>query len=214
MNLLSSLFGSYWRNKQSSNSQPADFAPNYGAFVPTYYVNLFARPKTNEQAQNLYNHTRTVAWYMDALPFLSQTGLPVKIGMDDIVSAIPIWGDFVGVLLALYQVFLSFLFGVSQPILVRMVVNVVIDGIIGIVPLIGDLLDVLFKSNLRNLELLEDWLIKEAPQYQISIPPSKQFLPKLKKGAKTWNKASGEPDPRDKYRNLPRTARMQPADLD
>ncbi|KAG8887225.1 hypothetical protein FRB98_000322 [Tulasnella sp. 332] len=214
MDLLSSLFGTYWRNKQSNNSRPADFAPSYGAFVPSYYTNLLRRPTTNQQAQDLYNHTRTVAWYMDAFPFLSQTRLPVKVGLDDIIGVIPIWGDFVGVILALYQVFLAFLFGVPQAILTRMVVNVIIDGVIGIVPIVGDLLDVLFKSNLRNLELLEEWLIKEAPQYQISIPPSKEFLPKLKKGAKTWNKAAGDPDPRDKYRNLPRTARMQPADLD
>ena len=33
--------------------------------------------------------------------------------------------------------------------------NVVIDGLIGMLPVLGDILDTLFKSNLRNLGLLE-----------------------------------------------------------
>jgi len=216
MDILTSIFGSYWRNKTTSTNrdEEADFAPNYGAFTPTYYASVFGRPKTNDEAQRLYNHTRTVAWYMDAFPFISQSGFPVKIGLDDIISAIPFYGDFIGVLLALYQVFLAFVFGVPQALLVRMVANVVIDGVVGIVPIIGDVLDVFFKANLRNLELLEDWLIKDANQYQISIPPSKQYLPRMRKGAKTWNKAAGDPDPRDKYRNPPKTTRLTPADLD
>jgi hypothetical protein len=38
-------------------------------------------------------------------------------------------------------------------------VNVVIDGLIGIIPILGDVLDALFKANLRNLALLEVSLI-------------------------------------------------------
>jgi hypothetical protein len=40
-----------------------------------------------------------------------------------------------------------------------------------------DALDVLFKANLRNLDLLEDWLLKDAP-YKISLMPKKEFLPR------------------------------------
>ncbi|KAF8755412.1 hypothetical protein RHS01_05096 [Rhizoctonia solani] len=108
----------------------------------------------------MYNHIRTVAWWLDALPFLTNAGLPFKVGVDDIISAFPVWGDIVGTVLSLYQI-----------------VNVVIDLFIGIVPFFGDALDVLFKANLRNLDLLEDWLLKDAP-YRIALMPNREFLPR------------------------------------
>jgi hypothetical protein len=40
-----------------------------------------------------------------------------------------------------------------------------------------DALDVLFKANLRNLDLLEDWLLKDA-SYKIALMPKKEFLPR------------------------------------
>ncbi|KAG8956391.1 hypothetical protein FRC04_004472 [Tulasnella sp. 424] len=211
MDFASSLFSDFWTKNDRRRQPPGtewDFAPTYGAFGPTYYCN-FRAPKTNEEAQKLYNHSRTVAWYMDALPFVSNT-LPFRVGIDDIISLIPVWGDAVGFFLSLYQIYLAWLFGVPSFLLGRMLTNTIIDFFIGIIPVLGDFLD----SNLRNLALLEDWLIKDATQYRISIPPSDVFLPKVPKGTGTWNRAAGDPNPRDKYRNPGRTTRLKPADLD
>ncbi|CAE6443974.1 hypothetical protein BN14_06119 [Rhizoctonia solani AG-1 IB] len=137
--------------------------------------------------------------------------LSSKVGVDDIISAFPVWGDIVGTVLSLYQVYLSWVFGVPLAVLIRMIINVVIDLFIGIVPFFGDALDVLFKANLRNLDLLEDWLLKGAP-YRISLMPNKEFLPrKTATGVPTGNA-------RDKYRNRTKTTRMDdryaPPDLD
>lgn len=61
-------------------------------------------------------------------------------------------------------------------------VNIVVDAFIGLVPIVGDALDVAFKANLRNLRLMEDHLIStegkcHAGQFQLSFPPSNVFLP-------------------------------------
>ena len=69
----------------------------------------------------LYNHIRTVAFYMDAAPLLTDLGLPFRAGLDDIISLVPLWGDIVSGILGLYQVWLSFLFGVPLNILGYMV---------------------------------------------------------------------------------------------
>lgn len=67
--------------------------------------------------------------------------------------------------------------------------NVILDVLVGIVPIIGDILDNLFKSNLRNLAVLEAWLLSSQAcpsQYHILLmPDSTVFLPepKLKTGA-------------------------------
>ncbi|QRV81874.1 hypothetical protein RhiJN_09889 [Ceratobasidium sp. AG-Ba] len=198
-------------NSGTRRANPEEYASSWGPFHPTYYIFSFRKPTGNVEAQKLYNHIRTVAWWLDALPFLSNAGLPFKVGVDDIISAFPVWGDFAGALLSVYQVYLSWIFGVPTPILVRMIINVVVDMFMGIIPLIGDALDVLFKANLRNLDLLEDWLLKDAP-YNIALMPKKEFLPR-----KTAAGAANT-DARDKYRNKTRTARMDetfaPPDLD
>ncbi|QRW23490.1 hypothetical protein RhiXN_08526 [Rhizoctonia solani] len=192
-------------------TNPNEYASSRGPFRPTYYRFPIRKPLTDVEAQKMYNHIRTVAWWLDALPFLTNAGLPFKVGVDDIISAFPVWGDIVGTVLSLYQVYLSWVFGVPMAIFVRMIVNVVIDLFIGIVPFFGDALDVLFKANLRNLDLLEDWLLKDAP-YRIALMPNREFLPR-----KT---AAGVPknDARNKYRNRSKTTRMDdryaPPDLD
>lgn len=61
-------------------------------------------------------------------------------------------------------------------------INILVDAIIGLVPIVGDALDVAFKANLRNLRLLEDHLIAtkgqcNAGQFQLVFPPSNVFLP-------------------------------------
>ena len=52
--------------------------------------------------------------------------------------------------------------------------------VVGIVPIIGDVIDNLFKSNLRNLALLEEWLLTDphAQRYHILLmPQSDEFIP-------------------------------------
>jgi hypothetical protein len=48
--------------------------------------------------------------------------------------------------------------GAPKSVVSRMVANVAIDTLIGWVPLLGDLFDVAWKSNVRNMSLLEDHL--------------------------------------------------------
>ena len=55
------------------------------------------------------------------------------------------------------------------------------DVVVGIVPLIGDFLDNLFKSNLRNLAVLESWLLtsSSAQRYHILLmPEGNEFVPR------------------------------------
>ena len=71
--------------------------------------------------------------------------------------------------------------------------NVIIDVLVGIVPIIGDALDVWFKSNLKNLDILEKWLLDEetkGSRYHILLMPDiPEFIPplnKVKSDRKRW----------------------------
>ena len=78
--------------------------------------------------------------------------------MDSTVGLIPGLGDYVGLVLGFYQILLCALFGLPLTVLLWMVLNVIVDCVIGILPIIVDALDVLFKANLRNLRMQEDHL--------------------------------------------------------
>ena len=82
-------------------------------------------------------------------------GTGVRFGLDPVLGLVPGLGDLAGMALSGYLVILGGRLGVSRAVLVRMLANVAIDTVGGTVPVIGDLFDVAWKSNLRNVTLLE-----------------------------------------------------------
>lgn len=109
-----------------------------------------------------------------------------------IIGVIPGIGDWIGLVLGLYQVFLCTLFGLPLSLLGWMILNVVIDCLVGLIPIVGDLLDLAFQSNLRNLVLLEAHLLQthgECSQgsFSILIPPSNKFIPDSRSTASSGN---------------------------
>ena len=85
-------------------------------------------------------------------------GTPLRIGVDAILGVIPGAGDVLGAALSGYIVLTAAKRGVSPAVLWRMVANVAIDTAIGTIPVLGDLFDVAWKSNTKNVELLERYV--------------------------------------------------------
>lgn len=85
-------------------------------------------------------------------------GTPLRIGVDAILGIIPGAGDVLGALLSGYIVIAAAKRGVSPAVLWRMVANVAIDTAVGAIPVLGDLFDVVWKSNTKNVELLERYI--------------------------------------------------------
>ena len=84
-------------------------------------------------------------------------GTRITFGLDAILGLIPGGGDVAGAVFSAWLIMLGTRMGVPQHILARMVANVAIDTLGGSVPVIGDLFDVAWKSNSRNLALLEQF---------------------------------------------------------
>jgi len=68
---------------------------------------------------------------------------------------VPGIGDAVGALVASYVLVEAMQFGVPTSVLLRMLANIAIDAVLGTVPVIGDIFDVLWTANLKNVALLE-----------------------------------------------------------
>lgn len=90
-------------------------------------------------------------------------GTKYRIGLDPILGLIPGGGDLIGSVFAGYVVFKSAQMGVPQETLVKMATNIVFDTLAGTVPVAGDLLDVAWKANVKNIELLDAHLGSPEP---------------------------------------------------
>ncbi|MGH2474554.1 MAG: DUF4112 domain-containing protein [Candidatus Limnocylindrales bacterium] len=80
-------------------------------------------------------------------------GTSIRVGLDPIVGLIPVVGDAVAAGVGIWVIAEAARFGIPRVALARMVVNLLIDLGIGAIPLIGDVYDVTFRSNARNLDL-------------------------------------------------------------
>lgn len=82
-------------------------------------------------------------------------GTSFRFGLDPLLGIIPGLGDVAGAALSGYVVILASRLGAPKSVIVRMLGNVAIDTVAGAMPLVGDLFDAGWKSNTRNLALLE-----------------------------------------------------------
>ncbi|MEH1937205.1 MAG: DUF4112 domain-containing protein [Nostoc sp.] len=85
-------------------------------------------------------------------------GTKIGFGLDPIIGLIPIGGDFLGVMFSSYIILEAARLGVSRATLGKMVLNVIIDGLVGAVPVLGDLFDFAWTANSYNIKLLEEYL--------------------------------------------------------
>jgi hypothetical protein len=83
-------------------------------------------------------------------------GTRFKIGLDPIVGLLlPGSGDAIGGLVALVLLFLGLQYRLPVWVIARMVMNIGLDAAIGGIPIAGDLFDFVWKSNEKNLRLIE-----------------------------------------------------------
>src|SRR4051812_2820917 len=116
-----------------------------------------------------------VAWLMDRA--FRIPGTRITVGLDSIIGLLPIGGD---VLTGIVQVGIVVLalvrYRVPRPVAARMAANVLIDVLIGAVPLLGDVFDIAFKANTRNLELLKKVVEQPEKEQAASARASKLYL--------------------------------------
>lgn len=115
-------------------------------------------PETLDEAA--VERMRAVAKLLDEQ--VEVPGTDFRVGIDPLVSAIPVAGDAVGAVVSLYIVAEAAYLGVSFSTVLRMLANVAIDAIGGSIPYAGVLFDVFWKANKRNLELVLDDLVEGA----------------------------------------------------
>ena len=93
-------------------------------------------------------------------------GTRLRFGLDPILGLIPGAGDAVGAIMSSAILLEAVRLGISRYALARMALNIVLDTAFGAVPVVGDAFDVAWKSNLRNLAILEDQIAEPASSHE------------------------------------------------
>lgn len=99
---------------------------------------------------------RRFAWLLDAQFRLP--GTRFRFGVNSLFGLSPVAGDVALGLVSLYLIWEAKRLGAPNALLGQMLANVAIEVAGGAVPILGDIFDMAFKANLRNLDLLERWL--------------------------------------------------------
>lgn len=86
-----------------------------------------------------------------------------RIGIDGFLGMIPGVGDIAGGMASSYIIIEAAQLGASTTTLLRMVVNVLIESVVGVIPLVGDIFDFVWKANDKNFALLEKQLHHAKP---------------------------------------------------
>jgi NAD/NADP transhydrogenase beta subunit len=83
-------------------------------------------------------------------------GTEMRFGLDAIIGLIPGVGDMTTFAISGYMLWIMAQNGASGFVLARMILNVLIDTIVGSIPFAGDIFDFAFKSNTRNMRLMHE----------------------------------------------------------
>lgn len=89
-------------------------------------------------------------------------GTNIRFGIDPILGLIPGAGDVLAGLISLYFLIQAAMYGGKASVLSRMFLNILLDVLIGSVPILGEAFDVYWKANLRNARILDE--LQQNPQ--------------------------------------------------
>jgi hypothetical protein len=94
-------------------------------------------------------------------------GTKQRMGLDPILGLIPGGGDTVSAALSSYIIVEAALMGLPRSSLMRMVLNIALDTLVGSVPILGDIFDVFSKANLRNMQIIENHVKSPQPSVRV-----------------------------------------------
>jgi hypothetical protein len=94
-------------------------------------------------------------------------GVNLPIGLDVLVGLVPILGEIITTAMGAYIIWEARNLGMSRWQQARMGANVLFDTAIGAIPLVGDVVDLAFRSNTKNLRIILKHIDKHHPEARV-----------------------------------------------
>jgi hypothetical protein len=111
-------------------------------------------PEEKEKRKGLEPLFKWIALIMDEI--IRVPGTQFRFGLDPLIGLIPGIGDTSSALVSAFALIQALRFGVPKILLSRMALNILVNEVVGIVPVFGDAFSFWFKSNARNYEIIKN----------------------------------------------------------
>jgi hypothetical protein len=111
-------------------------------------------PEEKRKRQGLEPLFKWLALIMDEC--IRFPGTKFKFGLDPLIGLVPGIGDTGSALVSAFALIQAARLGVPKILLARMSLNILINELVGIVPVVGDAFSFWFKSNARNYQIVKD----------------------------------------------------------
>ena len=109
----------------------------------------------NDQELAQEKRLAKLAWLLDSS--IKVPGTNFRIGLESLLGLVPGVGDVAGGAISCWIILQGAKLGVSRAVLARMGANVLVEVVVGAIPIFGDLFDMAYKANNRNVRLMEDY---------------------------------------------------------
>src|SRR4051812_39625802 len=102
-----------------------------------------------------------LAYIMDEV--IRVPGTQFRFGLDPLLGLIPGIGDTSSALVSAFALIQAVRVGVPKVLLMRMALNILVNEVVGVIPVIGDTFSFWFKSNARNYEIIKNHRLGPSP---------------------------------------------------
>ena len=109
----------------------------------------FAR--LSEEEQRILKQARSLTSWMDDKISLGGFG----VGLDGLFGILPVGGDLISAAIGLHHVYVAHKLKLGLGTQISVIINIALDFLVGLVPILGDVADFVFKSYRRNQNLIE-----------------------------------------------------------
>lgn len=113
------------------------------------------RAPTGQDAHDASEVSRIIAHWMDE--FLRIPGTNIRLGLDPILGLFPVAGGLLSSCVSLVVLIEALRLRMPLAVLGRMGGNILLNGMLDAIPLAGDVASIFFRSNTRNLALINRW---------------------------------------------------------
>jgi hypothetical protein len=114
-----------------------------------------AAPSNASPTEVMENLDQFAYWMDDCIRI---PGLNVRVGLDPIIGLVPGWGDVAGAIISCYVPYQAYRTGAPISLIFTMLTIIVAEAAVGSIPVAGDIVDAVIKSNKVNVQMLKDHL--------------------------------------------------------
>jgi len=126
--------------------------------METNKIHIVKPPVIKSHVRN-YNQP-DIAWVQQLAQWMDSRflipGTNIRFGLDPIFSLVPVMGDLITYIISGALIYTMHNQGASRKVVIKMILNSTLDTVIGVIPVVGTIFDIFYRSNDRNVKLLKE----------------------------------------------------------